>query len=103
MLGVSYQLDEIFSFGFEYEQALRSKLGETLVPRFGISTEIRYINVLPVRFGMSVGGKYGFVLGTGFGLDLNAFNLDLAIANHRGFFGNSSKGLSLALGMRFKF
>lgn len=102
-IGISYKLDEIFSFGFEYEQSLRKRLGEIFTPRFGFSTEIRYLEVLPVRFGMSIGGNYGFVLGTGIGLDLRAFTLDLSVANYRGFFGNGSKGLSLGLGMAFRF
>lgn len=102
-LAASYKLNDIFRFGFEYEQSLREKMGELFTPRIGVSTEIRYFSVLPIRFGMSIGGKYGFAIASGFSLDLKVFNWDFAIANHRGFFGNSAKGFTMATGMSFQF
>ena len=101
-LGASYRYNSMFLFTFEYEQGLRKTLGSTYVPRFGFGTEINYFKVFPVRGGISLGGKYGFSMGTGFSLDLDAFVWDFGIANHGGFFGNWAKGVSVATGMTFQ-
>jgi len=58
---------------------------------------------LPLRTGLSLGGREGFSLSGGFGLDFGLVFLDLGIVNKNALLPNNSKGVGLSLdcGLRF--
>ncbi len=101
-LGVAFKLNGDWLFTFEYEQNLRKTMGIDRTPKIGVGAEMTYLKELPVRAGISIGGRYGLTLGTGFGINFEHWVWDFALANHGGFFGNSAKGFSLATGMSFR-
>ncbi len=87
----------------EFEQALSSGWGYNLVPRVAVGLEFRPLGFLPLRAGMSVGGKLGPVGAAGFGLDFRAIVLDFAVSYSSLVPGNSAKGLGVATGMKISF
>lgn len=87
----------------EYEQGFSTNLGGTRKARLALGLEYRGVPVLPLRAGISFGGKPGTSLGLGAGLDVKVWTLDVAFLNHGGIFpGSSSRGLTLALTTRLR-
>ncbi len=102
VLSGTYRAWDRLAVELDYHQGLNNTAGGTTTPRLALGTEYRYYSFLPMRFGFALGGVQGSTLACGFGLDLKNYQLDLAIANQRGFF-NQSKGLNFALSQRLTF
>ncbi|RME22918.1 MAG: hypothetical protein D6800_10515 [Candidatus Zixiibacteriota bacterium] len=92
-----------FLWAVDWEQGLQRKFEASTKPRLSFGGEYRFIPMLPVRAGYSVGGDRNAVLSLGSGFDLGAFYLDYAFVTGSSLSGSSSKGLNLALstGLRF--
>ena len=111
----SSQLPRVFDFGVayrpfnrmlvtaEFEQGLSSSMGGTTSSRLAFGTELTYIPLLPIRTGFSVGGRHGFSMAFGTGLDLRYWHLDIGIVNHGGLGGGSARGLSVSATSRLRF
>lgn len=96
--GFAYQAKKIL-VSFDWEQGFEEGPGVSRTPRFSIGSELKLIGFLPLRGGVSFGGKEGVTLCGGFGLYAAAFYLDIGIANKKALFPNSSKGIGIAVGL----
>ncbi len=87
----------------DWEQGFKKAAGSSSNPRLSTGGEYRLVAFLPLRAGFGLGGKQGTTYAGGFGLDLSAFHLDLAVANYNAIIGSGGKGLNFAIngGIRF--
>jgi hypothetical protein len=83
----------------ELEQALTRAWGYNLAPRLGIGLEFRPLGFLPIRAGMTLGGRFGSAGAVGIGLDFRAVVLDLAVGN-TGITPDGVRGLGLSGGLK---
>ncbi|MCK5148772.1 hypothetical protein KAR48_18610 [bacterium] len=95
-LGVSLKQGP-FLFSGEIQQGFSDGAMVTKSTRLAIGTEWRGLSWLPLRVGISTGGRYGFSTAFGFGIRPGGFVLDLAVLNRGGITPASSKGVSVAL------
>ena len=84
-------------FGFNEEP------GNTTTPRFSLGAEYRPVNALPIRTGISVGGRERFQWSLGLGINTPVWDLDfgtesIALLTNP----NSFRSASFTLGMRFR-
>ncbi len=89
-----------FTFGVDFRKAFKQAPGVSTKPRFALGTEFRLIHFLPLRSGVSFGGKQGFTPSAGFAFDFSLFSWDFAVASPGGF---SGKGLAFAYNWMFRF
>jgi hypothetical protein len=109
-IGVALATDEsaIFSFlpkkmilAFDYTQGLNSSMGNVTQPRFSLGMEYRVISFLPLRTGISIGGKEGTRWAGGFGLDFHYVCFDIATENFGMLFSKKlPQNVSIAAGLR---
>ena len=102
VLSANYKFSKVITLEADYQQGLNNTAGGTTTPRLAVGTEISYIPILPLRFGLALGGIQGTTLAFGFGLDAGNYKLDFALANQRGLF-NGSKGFNFAMSQRLVF
>ncbi|MFO7768296.1 MAG: DUF5723 family protein [bacterium] len=100
-LGGTYRYGRL-ALNAEFEQALTRGMGYNLVPRLGLGVEFRPVGLLPLRAGLSLGGKLGVGAAIGIGLDLKAFVWDVAVGN-TGLTPGGVKGLGAATGLKISF
>lgn len=98
----TYRLSPKMTVEVDYHQGLNNAAGGTTTPRVAAGTELRYLSMLPLRFGLGLGGIQGTTFALGFGFDAGLYKLDFAVANYRGLF-NGSKGITLAMAQRLYF
>jgi hypothetical protein len=100
--GISYQAKKIL-IAFDWEQGFENGPGVSKTPKLSLGTELKLLTFLPLRTGLSLGGREGFSLSGGFGLDFGLIFLDLGIVNKNALLPNNSKGVGLSLdcGLRF--
>jgi hypothetical protein len=109
-IGVTIQSDEsqVFTFlprkmllAFDYTQGLNSSMGNVTQPRFSLGMEYRGISFLPLRTGLSMGGRDGVRWAAGFALDFHAVCLDVATENIGMLFSRKiPQTVSVAAGLR---
>ncbi len=87
----------------EFEKGFSNELGGSKKARLAMGLEYTALKVLPLRTGLSLGGRTGSAFGLGIGLNLKYWILDLAYLNHGGIFPGNSKGLTLSFTTRFRF
>jgi|GEM_PF-4243242 len=75
----------------------KDRLCVSTKPGLALGGETRYIPLLPLRAGCSVGGGSGFQVAAGFGIWLPIFRLDLGIMMDNPFNYKSRKGVSIGL------
>ena len=102
-MGVAYRANQYFLLTAEYEQGLSESLAGSKRSRISFGMEFTQIPVLPLRAGLSFGGRIGTSLALGFGIDLKNWILDLAYMGHGGILPSSAKGLTLAVTTRLRF
>jgi len=102
-MGVAYRANQYFLLTAEYEQGLSESLAGSKRSRLAFGMEFTQIPVLPLRAGLSFGGRIGTSLALGFGINLKNWILDLAYMGHGGIFPSSAKGLTLAVTTRLRF
>lgn len=100
--GLAYQAKKV-SIAFDWEWGFENGPGVSKTPRLSLGTEMRFLSFLPLRTGVSLGGKEGFSLSGGFGLDFGLVFLDLGIVNKNALLPNNSKGVGLSLDCGLKF
>lgn len=95
-LGAHYQLLKNLALTAQYKQGLSEKFGNTFTPQLGAGAEYRPVYWLPLRMGMTVGGRNTFILGLGTGVDLNAFQFNISFAMREGLWPTYSNGVYFA-------
>jgi hypothetical protein len=101
-LSANYKLTKRLILETDYQQGLNNTAGNSTTPRLAFGGEFRYIPLLPLRFGFSMGGMEGTMLAGGFGLDFKVYQIDFAAAGNQGLF-NSSNGIFIAMSQRINF
>lgn len=101
-LGLS-RVTEDLSLGLEYEQGFETRAGSSTTPRLALGTEWRAVGWLPLRAGLSVGGRSGQRASAGFGLHVVGFRLDFAASTVGEFFPSSPRGVAFAVGTGLDF
>jgi len=95
-LGAYYQLLKNLTLTAQYKQGLSEDFGNTFTPQIGAGAEYRPIPWLPLRMGMTVGGRNTFLLGLGTGVDLGGFKFNLSYAMREGLWPSYSNGVFFA-------
>jgi len=102
-LGAAYQLREDLMVSMDIEQAFSNKLGYSDEAQVSIGAQYFPTPMLPLRTGMTVGGKWGFRMGFGFGLHFGVFKFDFAYSMHRALWPTYSTGFSSAFNIKYSF
>jgi hypothetical protein len=99
-LGLAYDLYENLTFALDLEQAFEKKIGYSDKGQLSIGVQYSPIKMIPLRAGMTFGGKWKYLMGLGFGLHLGFFHLDLAYAMHQGLWPTKTSGTSVAANIK---
>ncbi|MFQ5864415.1 MAG: DUF5723 family protein [bacterium] len=98
-LGIARTVNK-FTVAVDFVQGLEKTAGVSTKPRIAMGSELRVTRFLPLRAGLSFGGKAGFTSAAGFAFDFSVCSLDFAISNKGGMF--SGKGLGVAFAWTFR-
>jgi hypothetical protein len=101
-VGSTYRVGKNLALNAEFEHAISRGLGYRPVPRLALGFEYRLLNVMPIRAGMSIGGRHGMVGAFGLGLDLRALVFEIAVAN-TGLTPGGVRGMGAAAGLKVSF
>ncbi len=81
---------------FNWEQGFKDCAGSTKTPRVSGGAEYYLLRWLPLRSGLSLGGKEGFLLASGLGIDLGSSHLDFGLSTQKGILPSYGTGISFA-------
>ncbi len=98
-LGAAYRSGKLLLTA-DYAQGFSRRPGVSSTPQLAIGAEYRVASALPVRAGVSVGGRYGFSAGVGFGLRSGTVEMNFALSGRGGIVARSMGGFGLAFGLR---
>ena len=65
-----------------------------------LGAEYRPVEIVPLRAGMTFGGKWGYMMGLGMGFHFKALQFNLGYASHRSVWPGSTKGFSLGFDIK---
>ena len=82
---------------FSWEQGFKDCAGSTKTPRVSWGAEYYLLSWLPLRSGLSLGGKEGFLFASGLGIDLRSSHLDFGLSTQKGILPSYGTGISFAL------
>jgi len=102
-IGVAYRVNNTYLLTAEYGQGLSNSMAGTKKARLAFGLEYTGVKVLPLRTGVSFGGRFGTALAIGFGIDLRHWFLDVAYVGYRGITPRTAKGMTLSLTTRIRF
>lgn len=100
--GFGYNFSKELTLYANLVQFLSENWYSSVTPVFSLGVEIKYLPVVPVRFGISAGGEYGFRWGAGFSLGGKVYSFDFGFSQDSGFF-NRAKGFTISFGHEFRF
>jgi hypothetical protein len=101
--GIAYDVKDNLKLALDLEQAFENKLGYSDKAQLAIGVEYKPTPIVPLRMGMSFGGKWKYLLSLGFGIHVGFVNLDLAYAMHQAMWPTVSTGYSAAANLKFVF
>ena len=101
--GIAYDVRENLKVALDVEQAFESKLGYSDKAQLAIGVQYKPTRFVPLRMGMSFGGKWKYMLGLGLGIHVGFVNLDIAYAMHQAAWPTKSTGYSAAANLKFVF
>jgi hypothetical protein len=93
----SYAWGKNWVFCADIEQAFGNEMGYTNKTMFSTGAQFNPIGILPLRAGITLGGKWGFLFGMGFGVRAGIFQMDLSYSMHRAMWPTLSRGNSFAI------
>ncbi len=99
--GMAYRL-QWAQLAADVAHRLRGKDESVARPDLRLGMEVHYFDFLPLRFGLSTGGGYGWGTAFGLGYKSKTFAIDIAAQGRQGFLLFSGKGGGMALGMRLQ-
>ena len=89
--------------GFDFKQGFKDQGMVSTTPEVSVGCEASFLNALPVRAGLAVGGIDGSRSAVGFGLNLSPFTLDVAYVSTGSLIPIGGKGMGLAISSGLKF
>ena len=87
----------------DWEQGLNSSAGSTTRPRISTGGEYLVNSWLPIRGGISIGGREGITYALGFGLGRKLIVFDLALRLRRGTVPNTASGIGVSTELKLGF
>ncbi len=88
----------------DYVQGFNNHFGNTGVPMLGVGTEIRLVRQMPIRTGIQLGGRQGFVWSFGLGYDHQNLAIDFNTGTIAWLFAPSRvRHLAFGLALRIRF
>ena len=102
-IGAAYHLLDNLVLTAEYRQGLDKYFGNTTTPRFGAGVQYILGGMLPLRAGVSFGGKYTYLFGVGTGFYAGFFHFDISTAISRAVWPTTTTGLFSAVSFKFVF
>jgi hypothetical protein len=93
----AYAWGENWIFTTDLEKAFGNEMGYSDKTMFSAGAQFNPIKIIPLRAGMTLGGKWGFLFGLGFGIHAGIFQLDVSYSMHRAMWPTFSRGNSFAL------
>ena len=103
ILGAHYQLLDNLTLTAQWKQGLSKDFGNVFTPQVGVGAEYRPIPWVPLRSGLTIGGRDGFLLALGAGVDLDLFEFNLAYAMREALWPTYSNGAYFAFDFKFRF
>jgi len=101
--GASYKYGDNWIFSADLEQAYAKSMGYSDQGSLSVGAQYSPIPLLPIRSGITIGGKWGFLFGLGFGIHTGTFHFDLGYSMHRAMWPTLSTGTSLAMSTKLMF
>jgi hypothetical protein len=102
-VAASYRLIETLTLNLDLEQAFDNTMGYSDQGQLALGAQYYALPFLPLRSGMSFGGKWGFTTAVGFGLHFGFFQFDIGYLMHRALWPTFSRGFSTALDIKLVF
>ena len=102
-VGVAHEPMERLTVVGNYDQAFSNGFGISTTPRLSSGVEYRLVPWFPMRFGLSLGGRWGSSTAIGFAFGpfelphMQFSLLDLALVTRGGFFPGIAKGTAISL------
>ena len=96
-VATAYAWGKNWIFSADIEQAFGNEMGYSDKTMFSAGAQFNPIGILPLRAGMTLGGKWGFLFGMGFGIRAGIFQMDLSYSMHRALWPTLSRGNSFAI------
>jgi hypothetical protein len=100
--GFSYKLRKA-TLSLDWEQGFEKRAGSSKTPKISFGSEYHLLNWLPLRGGLTLGGKERFAFSWGSGLDLKPFFIDFGMSIQNAILPYYGKGLALAISSGLKF
>ena len=101
-LGVARQSERLLLV-WDWEQGLNNAPGTTTVPRISFGTEYQLKPWLPLRGGISVGGRDQIAFSAGLGLGGKRVTFDMALQMRKGLVPNWASGIGVATELKVGF
>jgi hypothetical protein len=86
-----------------WRQGLDHVMGNSLTPRISMGAEYSRLSFLPLRTAFAFGGRDGFAVGLGLGVNLGCWRLDVGYLNHSFNWFRSAKSFDLAATTHLRF
>jgi hypothetical protein len=102
-IGAHYQMDKKLTLTAQWKQGLSRDFGNVFTPQVGVGAEFRPIPWLPLRSGLTVGGRDAFLFALGTGVDLGVFDFNLAYAMREALWPTYSNGAYFAFDFKLGF
>ena len=99
-LGLSRKTSRLI-LALNWKQGLENCAGSSKIPEVSFGTEYYLLSWLPLRGGISLGGKESFNFAAGMGIDLRSSHLDFGLSTPKGILPSRGKGISFALNCWF--
>ncbi len=103
IIGAHYQLLDKLTLTAQWKQGLSKDFGNVFTPQVGVGAEFRPLPWLPLRSGITVGGRDAFLLALGAGIDVDVFQFNLAYAMREALWPTFSNGAYFAFDFKFGF
>lgn len=84
-------------FAANWQQGFKNCAGSTKTPKLSFGAEYYALSWLPLRSGISLGGKEGFLFATGLGVHLGSSHLDFGLSTQDSILPSYGRGISFAL------
>lgn len=101
-VGGVYQIKKNWLVSAEWQQGLNKAFGNSTTPRISAGTEYAPLPWLPLRTGMSIGGRESFLWGMGFGLRFRFVDFNYSFAMKNALWPTHSEGLFTSLSLKIK-
>ncbi len=102
-LGAQWRFNKSLSLTADYHQGLNKAFGNSTVPQVGVGAEYYPWGWLPLRGGMTVGGKHGFLFAVGTGIHAGPLLFDFSYAMSKALLPAYSTGVFTSFNLKLRF